>query len=106
MTNEEGLSKNEPLELITVCGPTEAQMIEEMLANNGIASTLQGDVASTLLPATSDLDEVRIWVEQKDVLRAQELVEAFFTPVGKRELAEGDSDLGVDDPDAPGGFTM
>ena len=100
MTNEE------PLKLITVCGPTEAQMIEEMLGNNGIACTLQGDVSSTVLPATSDADEVRLWVKESDAASATELVEAFFTPVGKDELAEGDPELGVDNPDEPGGFTV
>jgi len=34
------------------------------------------------------------------------LVEAFFTPVGNDELTEGDPELGVKDPDEPGGFTI
>ena len=106
MANEEDISNQEPLDLIRICGPTEAQMIEEMLANNGIDCALPGHVSSTPLPATSDLDEVRVWVKHDDAARAQELVEAFFTPVGKDELAEGDSDLGVEDPDEPGGFTV
>ena len=38
--------------------------------------------------------------------RAEELIEAFFTPVGKDELAEGEPELGVDDPDEPGGFKI
>jgi hypothetical protein len=101
MTNED----EEPLKLITVCGPTEGQMIEEMLLNNGIRCTLQGDVSSTPLPATGDLDEVRVWVKESDAAKAQELVEGYFTPVGKDELTEGDPELGVDDPDEPGGFT-
>ena len=106
MTNEQDPANEQPLELITVCGPTEAQMIEEMLGNNGINCTLQGDVSSTPLPATGDLDEVRVWVSRDDAAQAHELVEAFFTPVGKDELTEGDPELGVDDPDEPGGFTV
>jgi hypothetical protein len=94
------------LEMIATCGPTEAQMIEELLRNNGIESTLQGNVPSNLLPTESDLDEVRIWVNPSDVSKAQELVDAFFTPVGKDELTEGQTELGVDDPDEPGGFTV
>jgi hypothetical protein len=105
MTNERDLSDETPLELIKICGPTEAQMIEEMLRNNGIECTLQGDVSSTPWPATGELDEVRVWVRQHDAARAEELVDAFFTPVGKDELAEGESELGVEDPDEPGGFT-
>jgi hypothetical protein len=106
MTNEKDLPDETPLELVKICGPTEAQMIEELLKNNGIECTLQGDVSSTPWPATGDLDEVRVWVKQHDAARAEELVDAFFTPVGKDELAEGDSELGVVDPDEPGGFTV
>jgi len=106
MTNEKDLPENEPLKMIAVSGPAEAQMIEEMLKNNGIDCTLQGDVVSNPWPTKSDLDEVRIFVKAEDAPRAEELVEAFFTPVGKDELAEGDSELGVKDPDEPGGFTI
>src|SRR5215472_11754170 len=90
---------NKPLELVKTCGPTEAEMIQEMLTNNGIDSTLQGEVSATTIPATGDLDEVRIWVKSEDVPRARELIEAFFSPVGKDELAEDQGDLGVEDPD-------
>lgn len=97
---------NNDLEMIATSGPTEAQMIEELLKNNGIDCTLQGNVPSNVLPTQSDLDEVRIWVKTTDAAKAQELVDAFFTPVAKDELAEGDSELGVDNPDEPGGFTV
>ena len=33
MTNEKDLPENEPLKMIAVSGPAEAQMIEEMLKN-------------------------------------------------------------------------
>jgi hypothetical protein len=106
MTNEKDLPKNEPLEMVAVAGPAEAQMIEEILRNNGIACTLQGDVVSTPWPTVSDLDEVRVFVYKSDRARADELVEGFFTPVAKDELREGDPELGVDDADEPGGFTI
>jgi hypothetical protein len=106
MTNENDILNNEPLEIVAVAGPAEAQMIEEILKNNGIDCTLQGDVVSTPWPTVSDLDEVRVLVRRTDVARAQELVEGFFTPVAKDELAEGESDLGVDNPDEPSGFTI
>ena len=106
MTNEKDLSDNEPLRMVAVAGPAEAQMIEEMLSNNGIDSTLQGDVVSTPWPTKNDLDEIRIFVKAGDAARAEELVDAFFTPVGKDELQEGEADLGVEDPDKPGGFTI
>ena len=94
------------LEMVATCGATEAQMIQELLKNNGIESALQGNVPSNILPTESDLDEVRVWVRRDQAHAAQELVEAFFTPVGKDELAEGDRELGVDDPNKPDGFTV
>jgi hypothetical protein len=106
MTNEKDLPDHEPLKMIAVSGPAEAQMIEEMLKNNGIDCSLQGDVVSTPWPTESDLDEIRIFVRPEDVARAAELVEGFFTPVGKDELAEGEAELGVEDPDEPGGFKI
>lgn len=106
MTNEKDLPENEPLKRVAVAGPAEAQMIEEMLLNNGIECSLQGDVMSTPWPTVSDLDEVRILVRPSDAARAEELIEAYFTPIAKDELAEGESELGVDDADEPSGFTI
>ena len=106
MRNEKDLANDEPLKMIAVAGPAEAQMIEEVLKNNGIDCTLQGDVVSTPWPTKSDLDEIRIFVKPGDAARADELVEAYFTPVGKDELAEGDAELGVEDPDEPSGCTI
>jgi hypothetical protein len=97
--------RDEELELVKVCGPTEAQMIGELLRNNEIEYTLQGPTVANIYPATSDLDEVRILVHPRDAERAQELIDAFFTPVDKEELQEDSQELGVDNPDEPGGFT-
>jgi len=88
--------EQKPLELIKMCGPTEAEMIQEMLQNNDIDCTLQGELAAVTLPATGDLDEVRIWVNQEDAERARELVDAFFNPVAKDELVEPVAGLGED----------
>jgi hypothetical protein len=106
MTNEKDLEKDEPLEMVAVAGPAEAQMIAEILRNNGIECTLQGDVVSTPWPTHSDLDEVRIHVQKPDSALAQELIEGYFTPVAKDELAEDVGELGVDDADKPGGFAI
>src|SRR5262245_3305696 len=103
MTNEKNIS-NESLEIVAVAGPAEAQMIEEMLENNGIDCTLQGDVVSTPWPTVSDLDEVRVFVRRADAKRAQELVDGFFTPVAKDELSEGEYDLGYDGQTKAGGL--
>jgi hypothetical protein len=106
VTNEKDVPEDEPLEVVAVAGPAEAQMIEELLKNNGIDCTLQGDVVSTPWPTVSDLDEVRVFVRRSDSAHAQELVDGFFTPVAKDELSEGESELGVEDPDEPSGFKI
>jgi hypothetical protein len=105
MTDDKDLP-DEPLQVVAVAGPTEAQMIEELLKNNGIDCVLQGNVPSQPLPTRSDLDEVRVFVKRADVERAQEFVEGFFTPVAKDELVDAESELGVDDADKPSGFTI
>ena len=106
MTREQDLPNDEPFEMVAVAGPAEAQMIEEILKNNGIESTLQGAGRSTPWPTVSDLDEVHVFVKQKDATRAQELVEGFFTPVSKDELTEGQAELGVDNPDEASGLKI
>jgi hypothetical protein len=71
-------TKKESLMLVRVCGPTEAEMLREMLANNGIESTLQGKESAEILPAMGDLDEVRVFVSHADAAKAEELIEGFF----------------------------
>jgi hypothetical protein len=78
MKKDNARQKDEPLELVWTCGPTEAEMISEMLDNNGIECTLQGEGTAITLPATGDLDEVRIWVKRDDATKAREIVDAFF----------------------------
>src|SRR5262245_59723961 len=103
MRNDRDLRDDEPLKVVAVAGPAEAQMSEEMLKNDGIDCTLQGDVVSTPWPSVSDLDEVRVFVSGEHFGRAEELVNAFFTPVAKDELTDDQSELGVEDPEQPGG---
>src|SRR5437773_11804493 len=98
MSSEQDLPNKEPLEIVAVCGPAEAQMIEEVLNNNGIDCTVQGDVASTPWPGT-DLEQVCVWVRHEDAPRAQERVVGLFARVGKDELEEAEAGLGVADQD-------
>jgi hypothetical protein len=106
MINQKDPQADESLEVVAVSGPAEAQMIEEVLRKNGIDCSLQGNVSSNPLPATGDLDEVRVLVRDSEVGAANELIEAYFTPVSKDELTEGQSSLGVEDPEEPGGFKI
>ena len=68
----------EPLKLARITGPTEAPMIEELLRHNGIESIIQGEKSASVLPATGDLTQVRIWVRESALMRSQELIAAFF----------------------------
>ncbi len=69
---------DEPLKMIRITGPTEAPMIEELLEHNGIDSILQGEASAATIPATGQLNAVRIWVPASNAERAYEIVEAFF----------------------------
>ena len=80
------------LEFLKSSGPVEAEMIQEVLQNNGIDCTLQGDAAANIVPATGDLDEVRLWVKPEDAAKAKELLEGFFTPVENSEALEDGDD--------------
>jgi hypothetical protein len=82
---------NEPLGVVAVTAPTEAQMIEELLRNNSIPCSLQGNVQSNPLPATSDLDDVRILVRESDLAGAKELVRAYFEGGGEDQEGQGGS---------------
>jgi hypothetical protein len=68
----------EKLKVVRITGPTEAPMIEELLGHNGIESVIQGEESASVIPATGDFDEVRIWVRESDAERSHELIEAFF----------------------------
>lgn len=87
--------EEDELEVVRKCGPTEAQMIEELFRNNGIDCTLQGDVTAVTFPAAGSLDEVRVWVKKQDAAKAREFLDAFFTAVEKDELREGREDRGA-----------
>ena len=77
------------LELAKVCGPTEAEMIREVLVNNGIECILQGEQAAQTLPAMGDLDEVRIWVNRQSLKHAHQLIDAFFETRVDNSSGEG-----------------
>ena len=76
---------DDPLKLARITGPTEAPMIEELLRHNGIESIIQGEKSASVLPATGDLTEVRIWVRESSLKRSNELIEAFFDSSDAKE---------------------
>ena len=68
----------EALRMVYIADQTQGPMIEELLKNNGIESVLQGEAEAAILPATGDLNQVRVWVRLSDQTHADELIEAFF----------------------------
>src|ERR1041385_3846271 len=85
------------LSLIKLGSPAEAEMVNDILTQNGIRSVIKSggaDAFSALLSATSEGAE--IFVDERDVDRATELYEAFFgddaTPLtgGEVDAAEYD----------------
>jgi hypothetical protein len=84
-------ANDEAMVLVVSCGATQAEMIEEIFANNGIECALQGETAANTLPAAGELDEVRVWVKPSDALKARELVDEFYTPISGDLTDEDDS---------------
>ena len=80
------------LAVVRSCYVIDASMIEELLKNNGIDSVVQGKMAAFTIPAPGDLSEVRVWVQERDVQRASDLIDAFF-PTSSKAFEE----LGPDD---------
>ena len=82
----------QPLKLVRVCGATDAEMIQELLKNNGIDVVLQGERTALTLPAAGELTEVRVWVQETDVAKAEQLIQAFFESADAAIPSDPDDD--------------
>jgi hypothetical protein len=74
-------NRDEPLvTLARFSTASEAEMVRELLSQNGIACVLQGGNYGALepLPFPGGFSEVRLLVPQAELPRAQDLYEAFF----------------------------
>lgn len=58
--------------------PVEAEMVNDLLRQNGIRSVVQSGGADALTPLLSVSDGSIILVDERDLDRAQELYRAFF----------------------------
>ena len=58
--------------------PAEAEMINDILQNNGIRSVVQSGGHDALSPLLSATDGSAILVDERDLDRAQEIYTAFF----------------------------
>jgi hypothetical protein len=73
------------VDLRSFANTAEAEMVQEVLEQNGIRALLQGEAATGTLfptPATG----VILLVDERDLARASELVDAYF----EAEIVEGD----------------
>ena len=87
--------------LHTLGSPAEAEMVNDILTQNGIRSAVQSggnDALSPLLSSTSP--GAMILVDERDLERAQELYDAFFrddtTPLTGTTMDE-DAEAGADE---------
>ncbi len=74
----ESNNKNELVELISVQGEMEAEMLRGILESEGITPLAKADVVHNVLPLTVDgLGKVRIYVRRGDLDRAREVLEGY-----------------------------
>ena len=71
-------NKNELVELTSVQGDMDAEMLTGILELEGIKPLAKADVAHNVLPLTVDgLGKVRIYVRKRDLDRAREVLEGY-----------------------------
>ena len=76
----------ELVELARFSMPGEAEMVKELLENNGIDAIVQGASLGELLPG--GLADTLVLVKESDRERAQQLYDAFFEPQEGDDLAK------------------
>jgi hypothetical protein len=72
--------------------PAEAEMVNDILRQNGIRSAVQAGGSDTLSPLLSTSEGSIILVDERDLDRAQELYSAFFADDSTPLTGSGDSD--------------
>src|SRR5262245_37431827 len=78
-------SSSSMVELSSFGNTAEAEMVQEVLDQNGLRSLLQGDVTGgTLFP--TPITAVKLLVDERDFDRAKELLDAYF----EAEIVEGE----------------
>ncbi len=82
--------EGEPVPLQSFRNSAEAEMVSEMLLQNGIRSFVEGGEFAIIPGSFSQ--EVVVMVDERDVTRAIELYEAFFNAESTAPAAEDQSD--------------
>lgn len=66
------------IELHSVWGPAEAEVLKSFLESHGIKCILKGLVVQSVHPFSADgLGEVKIFVGEKDYKKAKKLIDSF-----------------------------
>ena len=66
------------VELAKVQGDFEAQVLKGMLESEGIESAIRAGVSQNVLPMTVDgLGEVRVFVQRRDLARAEDVIKEY-----------------------------
>ena len=83
--------REDDLCLLAEKGQIEADMLADILEQNGVKSLLKGSQGAGLSMYTGlMLETFRIYVNYSDLDRAQELMEVFFTPLETDEAEESE----------------
>lgn len=91
-------------ELATFPNAPEAEMIQELLEDNGISTVLRGDIDPLGVVAGSTI--ITLLVKHADLPEAQKLYEGYFAgEVEQEEQPESGAEEGDSDPPAPSGST-
>lgn len=86
--------------LHTLSSPAEAEMVNDILRQNGIRSVIQSGGADAFSPLLSQVSPGGVLVDQRDLDRAQEIYSSFFGedtspltgPVSDEDLDEADTE--------------
>jgi hypothetical protein len=70
------------VELTKVQGDFEAQVLKGMLESEGIEAAIRAGFPQSVMPFTVDgLGEARVFVQKKDLARAEKVLEEYGGPV-------------------------
>ena len=82
--------------LHTMSSPAEAEMVNDILRQNGIRSVIQSGGADAFSPLLSQVSPGGVLVDERDLDRAQEIYAAFFgedtSPLTGGPVSEDDLD--------------
>jgi hypothetical protein len=76
-SSEKDAGSTELVELVEFSNVSEAEMIKELLGTNGIQTVQRGEVDP--IGIVSGAEPITLLVEEKDLRRARELYEAYFS---------------------------